>query len=184
METKVKENGQAKANTAKSKQTTQFVAGNPVNAESKKTDEAKQPEQVKQDEAKGQAKPIDANPQEQPKTEQSKAEIREQLAQQKPTLNLDETLKLISDLAKKTALRDRYKDNIDNLQKFEELQKEQVNELEDETAFQLCELIITDAKGNRFTTKSPFVIKATIDFVSGRFMERLAEVEASIVLPA
>ncbi|MCX2492639.1 hypothetical protein OQX63_04095 [Pedobacter sp. PF22-3] len=59
-----------------------------------------------------------------------------------------------------------------------------IDELEDETAFQGCELEITDNKGNVFSTKSPSVIKGTVIFISGRFAECLAEVEAGIVLPA
>ena len=87
-------------------------------------------------------------------------------------------------LAKKTALRDKYKGYIDNLLGFVSDQKEDIDELEDETAFQRCEMIITDDKGNRFSTKSPSVIKGTVGFISGRFAERLTEVEAEIVIPA
>ena len=134
-------------------------------------------EEVKQD---GETKPQA----EQNKPEPSKAEVKEQLAQQKPALNLEETLKLVAELAKKTALRDRYKENIESLEKFEELQKEEVDELEDETAFQQCELIIINHKGGfRFSTKSPSVIKGTVGFIGGRFAERMAEVEAEIVIP-
>jgi hypothetical protein len=102
----------------------------------------------------------------------------------RPVMNLDETLKLVALLAKKTALRDKYKGYIDALLGFVTDQKEEIDELEDETAFQRCELVITDNKGNRFTTKSPSVIKGTVEFISGRFTERLTEVEAEIVIPA
>ncbi|KIA92263.1 hypothetical protein OC25_17675 [Pedobacter kyungheensis] len=173
METKVKENGQANVNSVKAEKTPRFVAGNPVNevakkAEVKNGEEAEKPEEVK----------------EQLKTEPSKLEIKEALAQQKPALNLDEMLKLVADLSKRTALRDRYKGYIDALAGFEQEQKENVDELEDETAFQGCELEISDSHGNVFSTKSPSVIKGTIAFISGRLAERLAEVEAGIVLPA
>jgi len=173
METKVTENGQAKVNTVKADKTPKFVAGNPVNAESAKAGETKAQEQPKPDANKAQVNP-----------EPSKMEIKEQQGQQKPALNLEETLKLVAELAKRTALRDRYKSYIDHLAGFEQEQKENVDELEDETAFQQCELVITDNKGNRFSTKSPLVIKGTVVFISGRFAERMAEVEAGIVLPA
>ena len=115
----------------------------------------------------------------------SKAELKEQFAQQKPSLNLEATLKLVAELAKKTALRDRYKENIDALEEFTELQKEDVDELEDEIAFQQCELMIIHQKGGfRFSTKSPSVIKGTVNFINSRFAERMAEVEAEIVIPA
>lgn len=173
METKVTENGQAKVNTVKADKNPKFVAGNPVNAEAKKAEENKPQEQPTPDSHKVQVNP-----------EPSKVEIKEQMAQQKPALNLEETLKLVAELAKRTALRDRYKGYIENLEGFEQKQKENVDELEDETAFQLCEMVILDSKGNKFSTKSPSVIKGTVNFISARFAERLAEVEAGIVLPA
>lgn len=172
METNVKANGQTKVNNVKADKTPKFVAGNPVNSLAKAQEE-KQPEQPKPEESKAHVN-----------SEPSKEELKEQLAQQKPVLNLDETLKLVAELNKRTALRDRYKGYIDALTGFEQEQKDSINELEDETAFQGCELEITDNKGNVFSTKSPSVIKGTVVFISGRFAERLAEVEAGIVLPA
>ncbi|MES2456852.1 MAG: hypothetical protein V4594_14965 [Bacteroidota bacterium] len=173
METKVTENGQAKVNAVKADKAPKFVAGNPVNAESAKAGDTKMQEQPKPEQNKVQTN-----------TEPSKAELKEQLTQIKPALNLEQTLKLVAELAKRTALRDRYKGYIENLEGFEQEQKENIDELEDETAFQLCEMVITDSKGNRFSTKSPSVIKGTVNFISARFAERLAEVEAGIVLPA
>ena len=181
METKAKSNGQANVNTVKADKTPKFVAGNPVNAVSK-AEEHKPQEQPKAEETKPQAETPKAE--EQPHAEPTKKEIKANLAEEKPAMNLEQTLKLVAELAKKTALRDKYKEYIDKLTGFEQEQKENIDELEDETAFQQCELVITDTKGNRFTTKSPSVIKGTVAFISGRFAERLAEVEAGIVLPA
>ena len=53
METKVKENGQAKVNTVKADKTPKFVSGSPVNVLSKAHEE-KQTEQPKPEECKGQ----------------------------------------------------------------------------------------------------------------------------------
>lgn len=169
METKVNQNGQA----VKADKSPKFVAGNPVNAVSKKAESKTQNVEAKPEEV-GSLSGDGA----------SKMDIKAQFAQHKPVLNLDEMLKLVADLSKRTALRDRYKGYIDQLAGFEEEQKEHLDELEDETAFQFCELVITDNKGNRFSTKSPSVIKGTVVFISGRLAERLAEVEAGIVLPA
>jgi len=163
MNTQEKENGQAIANSIKADKTPKFMAGNPVNAES-----AKSKEQGK-DETKANG------------AEDKAGKSKDQAP--KLGLNLDQTLKLVADLAKKTALRDRYIGYIDALSAFEKAQKE-VDELEDETAFQQCELIITDHKGNVFSTKSPSVIRGTVGFINSRFAERLAEVEAGIVLQA
>jgi hypothetical protein len=51
-------------------------------------------------------------------------------------------------------------------------------------SFKGCELIIRDGKGHDFYTASSSVIAGTILFMTGRFAERLAEVEAEIVIPA
>jgi hypothetical protein len=162
METKDKDNGQA-VNPIKAEKTPKFVAGNPVNEVAKKAEAKNEAESRKAD-------------------EDLKFDLKGDGAV-KPVLNLDETLKLVAELAKRTALRDRYMGYIDALEGFEEGQKELLDELEDETAFSFCELVITDNKGSRFSTKSPSVIKGTVDFIRGRLAERLAEVEAGIVLP-
>jgi len=164
METKENENTQGVVNKIKAEKTPKFVAGNPVNevakrAEAKSEAEAGKDEEVLKFDLKG-------------------------AGAGKPVLNLDETLKLVAELAKRTALRDRYMGYLEALDGFEQVQKEHLDELEDEGAFQFCELVITDNKGNRFSTKSPSVIKGTVGFISGRLAERLAEVEAGIVLPA
>jgi len=171
MNTQVKENGQAKGADLKADKSPKFVAGNPVNAVAKKAEESKKAEpgakaaEVKTEQVKPQAEAV------QPEAP-------------KFSLNLDQTLKLVADLAKKTALRDRYIGYIDDLASFQQGQKDELDELEDEAAFMQCELQIRDHLGNVFTTKSPSVIKGTVAFISGRFAERLAEVEAGIILPA
>jgi hypothetical protein len=70
---------------------------------------------------------------------------------------------------------------IGNLDSFEIAQQEQAEEA-DGNKFQRCELVITDDKGNEFVAKYPLVIQATVEFIKGRFIERLAEVEAEIVI--
>jgi len=102
----------------------------------------------------------------------------------KPALNLEETLKLVAELAKKTAQRDRYNGYIDMLKAFVVSQNDDDDMAPNDTSFKGCELMIKDGQGHVFRTDSAAVISGTIDFMAGRFNERLAEVEAEIVIPA
>lgn len=193
METKVRNgkaavNGQDKGvkvnNGAKS---TAFVNGNPVNKETVKQPEPEKPkEEVKTEPAQAeQAKadtPAPAEPKAEPQAEPSKKELKEHFAVQS-FRNLEQTVSLITALGNKIKQREKYKFNIETLNAFK---INQVEEDEDtgNTSYQRCELTITDDQGNEYVTKNPLVIAATVEFMSGRFLERLAEIEASIVIPA
>lgn len=102
----------------------------------------------------------------------------------KPVMNLEQTLKLVADLAKKTAQRDRYNGYIDQLKSFVIAQTDEDDMAKNDTSFKGCELVIRDGDGNVFRTESAAVIGGTVEFMTGRFSERLAEVEAEIVIPS
>lgn len=102
----------------------------------------------------------------------------------KPALNLEETLKLVAELGKKTAQRDRYNGYIDMLKAFVVSQNDDDDMATNDTSFKGCELLIKDGQGHVFRTDSAAVISGTIDFMASRFNECLAEVEAEIVIPA
>lgn len=183
MNTKVKENGQAKvANTEAGKKAPQFVAGNPVNKVSENKEKA---DENPQTENKGF---VDVNElvEQKPVAEQQIGAVGEktQVHTAKTALNLEETLKLVADLSKKTALRSKYNYCIDRLRAFVIAQKDEDDMSKNDTNFKGCELIIRDGEGNTFQTESASVISGTVEFMTGRFMERLAEVEAEIILPA
>ena len=103
--------------------------------------------------------------------------------EEKPTLNLEGTLKLVEELHRRMVQRGRLVHTIDNLDKFEIEQKE---EAEDITSnyYQGCEIEITDDKRNKFSTKNPVIIKAVALFVRDLCTNRLAEIEAEITIPA
>jgi hypothetical protein len=166
METKVKENGQAKvANTVQADKTPKFVAGNPVNAV-----------------AKGQEEKQEAKPQtEAPKAEPTKLEIKAQLAEQKPALNLEQTLKKIKELNRFSIQREKLIGTIDNLEDFKVLQEDEAEET-NLNQFQRCELKITDDNGNVFSTKNPYIIDQVAKSIKGLCSEKLTEVEAQISL--
>ncbi|MFC3562903.1 hypothetical protein [Pedobacter jamesrossensis] len=100
-----------------------------------------------------------------------------------PALNLEGTLKLVEELHRRMVQRGRLVHTIDNLDKFEIEQKE---EAEDTTSnyYQGCEIEITDDKRNKFSTKNPVIIKAVALFVRDLCTNRLAEIEAEIIIPA
>lgn len=117
-----------------------------------------------------------------PKAEPTKKEVKEQL-QQKPTLNLESTLKLVEELHRRKIQRDRLLDTIDALEAFEIEQQESAEET-DSNHFQGCVLTIEDDNRRKFTTKNPVIIKAVAQFVNNMCVNRLAEIEADIIIPA
>ncbi len=116
-----------------------------------------------------------------PKAEKHEAS-EEETKIEKPALNLEGTLKLVEELHRRMVQRGRLVYTIDNLDKFEIEQKE---EAEDTTSnyYQGCELEITDDKRNKFSTKNPVIIKAVALFVRNLCTDRLAEIEAEIIIP-
>ncbi len=173
METKAKNNGQANVNTVQADKTPKFVAGNPVNAVSK-ADENKAQEQPKPD-----AEAPKTAPQTQP--EATKKEIKSQLEQEKPALNLEQTLKKIKDLSRLSNQREKLLSTIEDLDGFEVKQLDDAEET-NLNHFQRCELKITDDNGNTFSTKNPFIINEVAMSIKALCEGKLSEVEAQISL--
>ncbi len=187
METKVKENGQVNQNTVKTDKNQRFVAGNPVNAVSNKSEQEKEqpkPETVKsQDEVKPVQieKPVIVKEQEAPKAEPTKKEIKFQFEQERPALNLEQTLKKIKDLNRLSNQREKLIGTIDELEAFEIKQEDEAEETS-LNHFQRCELKITDDNGNTFSTKNPFIINQVSSSIKSLCTDKLAEVEGQISL--
>ena len=136
----------------------------------KTQEQAKQPAQVK------------------PETDQAKAELKNEEAKtetkfEKPTLNLEGTLKLVEELHRRKIQRDRLLETIDTLEAFEVAQKEDAEET-DSNHFQGCTLTIEDDTHRKFTTKNPVIIFSVAQFVNSMCVNRLAEIEAGIIIPA
>lgn len=117
------------------------------------------------------------------KAEPTKAELREQIAVQKPALNLEGTLKLVEELHRRKIQRDKLIETIDNLEGFEVAQKNDAEET-DSNHFQGCELTIGDDKRREFVTKNPVIIKKVAEYIHMLCVGRLAEIEGEIFLPA
>ncbi|MFN0293452.1 hypothetical protein [Pedobacter helvus] len=142
------------------------------------------------------AKPVTGKTEEQPKqedkavalasqeqkTEPTKMEIKEQLKEEKPAMNLEATIKLALDLNRRINQRGKLLETIGTLETFEVAQKDDAEET-DSTHFQRCELTIEDDKGREFTTKNPFIINAVAKMVNTLCVDKLAEIEGEIFIP-
>ena len=191
METKVKENGAALNNPKAAAKEVAFINGNPVNKEAIKPQEAKageakkdgaqeqtqQPLQTKVE--NGQANAEQPKATEQPKAEPAKAEIKPA----KPALNLESTLKLVEELHRRKIQRDKLLDTINTLEAFEVAQIEDGDET-DAGRFQGCTLTIEDDSRRKFITKNPVIIWSVSQYVNSLCIDKLAEIEAGITIPA
>jgi len=108
----------------------------------------------------------------------AKAESKE-----KPVMNLESTLKLVEELHRRKMQRDRLMGTIDTLETFEIAQQEDAEET-DSNHFQGCMLTIEDDERRKFTTKNSVIIQAVAQFVNRMCVDRLAEIEAGIIIPA
>jgi hypothetical protein len=178
METKVKENTAVKNSAEVKKEnpvtvenkTAQFVAGNPVNKDSAK------PEPVKE---APKAEAVKAEP---VKTEQ-KAVEHFKPEPQKQVLNLEGTLKLVEELHRRKIQRDKLLETINNLESFEFDLKEEMEETGG-NAYQGCTLTIVDDNRQSFVTKNPTIIWTVSQMVNRLCVDKLAEIEAGIQIPA
>ncbi|WP_462267690.1 hypothetical protein [Mucilaginibacter sp.] len=179
METKVKENSAAVNNNTNGRPAkgAAFVNGNPVNREVDKPKEEKPAEP-----ANGQVKAEQSQP-EQP--EQPKPAEAPQLApvSMKPALNLESTLKLVEELHRRSIQRNKLLETINNLEAFEVDIKEDADET-DGNYYQGCTLTIEDDNRRKFVTKNPTIIFAVSQMVNRMCVDKLAEIEANITIPA
>ncbi|MDB5118361.1 MAG: hypothetical protein JWQ79_3853 [Mucilaginibacter sp.] len=168
-----------------------FVAGNAVNKESAKVEakpeaekdtpkvEAPKTEPIKADAPKveEQAKPQSEQPKAEPKAEHFKPEPA------KPVLNLEGTLKLVEELHRRKIQRDKLLETINNLEAFEFDLKEEMDETGG-NVYQGCVLTIEDDNRQKFTTKNPTIIWTVAQMVNRLCVDKLAEIEAGIMIPA
>ena len=125
--------------------------------------------------------PANAAPeqQEQPVTDEApKGEVK----YIKPALNLEQTLKSLNDLHRKSIQRLALIARIKTLEDFEVKLIEENDELE-ANPYQGCKLIIKDDKNREFVTNTPNLIRMVTQFIFDACHEKLAEIEANIVFP-
>jgi len=159
----------------------QFVAGNPVNKVSAKpeAEKVKDAPKVEAPKAVEPPKPEPAKT-EAPKVEPSKTEAT---AEAKPVLNLEGTLKLVEELHRRKIQRDKLLETINNLEAFEFDLKEDLDETGG-NIYQGCVLTIEDDERRKFSTKNPTIIWTVTQMVNRLCVDKLAEIEAGIVINA
>ncbi len=113
-----------------------------------------------------------------PKADESKAEIR----YIKPAMNLEQTLKSVGDLHRLSIQRLALIARIKTLEEFEVKLVEENDELEN-NPYQGCKLIIKDDKGREFGTNTPNLIRMVSQFIFDACQEKLADIEANIIFP-
>lgn len=116
-------------------------------------------------------------PGQEPQAEETTAQVIET----KRGLNLEQTLKLVEDLHLKKRQRDRLEFSINQLNSFVVDKKQE--DLDDKSYYQGCEITLKDDHRNEWSTKNPVIIRDVIEYLNIRFLEKLTELEATIVLP-
>lgn len=79
--------------------------------------------------------------------------------------------------------RDKLLGTIGTLDAFEVAQMDE-EDAEENAKFQRCDLTIEDDKGNEFSTKNPFIINAVAKYINTLCVDKLAEIEGEIFIPA
>jgi hypothetical protein len=153
-----------------------FVNTNPVNKDSaevkpKAEKVAPEVEQPKAETPKREA----------PKAEQPKAETKPEPT--KPVMNLDSTVKVVLDLNRKIQYRNRMQTIVVNLDEFV-VKQEEAGEETGANSLQGCELIIRDDQGRTFSTKNANLIQQSAQFINSLCVQKIAEIEAEIIIPA
>jgi hypothetical protein len=97
-------------------------------------------------------------------------------------LNLEQTLKSVTDLHRLSVQRLALIARIKTLEDFEVQLQEENDELES-NPYQGCKLIIEDDKRRQFVTNTPNLIRMVSQFIFDACHEKLADIEANIVFP-
>jgi hypothetical protein len=169
-----------------------FVNANPVNKDSKPQAETAKPAEVKAEAPKAEAPKAETVKADAPKAEASKTEAPNagvapaaevQAEPKKFVLNLEGTLKFIEEMHRKAKQRTKLQDTIKNLDDFEiELRDEA--DTTDTNYYNGCTLTIEDDNRRKFETKNPTIIWTVAQLVNNMCVDKLAEIEAGIVIPS
>lgn len=181
METIVKDKKDEKVNNApktnpvtEENKSPKFVAGNPVNKENSKPAEAEKP--------KEEPKAEPAKTAQQPQAEQVKTgEVKPE--PKKIVLNLEGTLKFIEEMHRKAKQRIKLQETIKNLDDFEVELRDEADSA-DTNYYTGCTLTIVDDRNRKFETKNPTIIWTVAQLVNNMCVDKLAEIEAGIVIPS
>jgi len=111
--------------------------------------------------------------------EKTKIELKQSVTMR----NVEATEHIVEDLYTRVVHRRRFNETINRLDKFTFDLKDTVDH-DKENYYSGCGLTIKDSKGNEFVTRNPKLIQKIALFTRNLCIEKLAEIEAEIVLPA
>ncbi|OCX52766.1 hypothetical protein BEL04_00050 [Mucilaginibacter sp. PPCGB 2223] len=167
--------GKEKTNDNKNQSPAQTAQATPApSAETKAGSPAPQPQAT--------AQPAQAVAAPAPAAEPSKKELKTDLQEHK-VRGLEDTVKLVETLGIKIAQKNKLSNTITNLDSFLIAQSDDKDDVAGDSKFGRCELTIADDGGEEFVTKNAFIISKVVDMVKQLCLEKLAEVEATIVIP-
>jgi len=109
-------------------------------------------------------------------------EVKAEVNYIKPVPNLEQTIKTVNDLHRRSIQRLALIARIKLLEDFEVKLVEENDELES-NPYQGCKLIIKDDKNREFITNTPNLIRMVAQFIFDACQEKLGEIEANIVFP-
>ena len=149
---------------------------NPANNGTAKKDAAQAPKPAA---AKAESEKPKAEP---AKPETLPAKAPEQTQPAAPELSLDDKLKLVNDLHRKSVQRINLISRIKLLEAFEVNLANEHDELND-NPYQGCKLIIRDDKNRDFITTTPGLIRKVAEYIFSECNQKLSEIESSINFP-
>ncbi|MFD1258577.1 hypothetical protein ACFQ3S_17355 [Mucilaginibacter terrae] len=100
----------------------------------------------------------------------------------KPELTLDDRLKVVSDLHRRSVQRINLISRMRQLEAFEVALAQEGDEL-NENPYQGCKLIICDDKLREFITSSPGLIRMVSQYIFNECNTKLHEIESTITFP-
>ena len=175
-------NGNAKDNN-KAAQNGVAVRGNIPNPKKDSANGKPEAEKLHPGQLKDEKPEVHQPGQQKPEEQKPEAvQVKEELLPAKPVLNLENRLKVVDDLHRKSTQRLNLIKRKGQLEAFEVALAQENDELED-NPYQGCKLIIRDDKNREFVTTTPGLIRLVSQFIFNACHEKLTEIEASIVFP-
>ncbi len=96
---------------------------------------------------------------------------------------MEGTLKFIEEMHRKAKQRIKLQETIKNLDDFEVELRDEADSA-DTNYYTGCTLTITDDRNRKFETKNPTIIWTVAQLVNNMCVDKLAEIEAGIVIPS
>jgi hypothetical protein len=173
-------NGSAKNNKAAQNGAT--VRGSIPNPKKDNANGKPEAEKLHSAQLKDETQEVDQPGQPKPEEQSQALQIKEVVLPAKTVMNLEDKLKVVNDLHRKSIQILNLKSRMKQLETFEIALLQEHDELED-NPYNGCKLIIEDDKKRQFITGAPGLIRLVSQFIFNSCNEKREEIEASIVFP-